>query len=272
MLLRLPRRSASLAAAAGAASAALVVQRRRLEYWGLTVTGRTQPYAQGDMLPRVDNTKHVVSSASAAAAGLTGNQNNAAYDSSNIFSPADYSAMEGQHYQPFRGSEKYVIDPIHEKDGAAAAQVMCGLMEPEVEVSLEYLWWARLLKDFPSLRKPVTPTFKKAWQDFYIAALRAAHDDAAVTELARPFLAEQMQRNFIGQSMVWRIAEKLGDALESAPRASHYERRASRVAVERATKLLLNTLADEPWAHYESTNPLYVDLSGFRAWHEAKNW
>ncbi|EPY34503.1 hypothetical protein STCU_01553 [Strigomonas culicis] len=146
------------------------------------------------------------------------------------------------------------------------------MLEPDVQLSLNEAWWNRVLRDFPSLREPCTPAFRAAWQDFYVAALDVAHEDAAVTALAKPFLREQMQKNFISYAMVWRLAERLADAVCDAPHTSVYERRASRIAIEHVTKLALDTIADEPWAHQDATNPLFVDISNFRAWHEAGNW
>ncbi|EPY41031.1 hypothetical protein AGDE_01971 [Angomonas deanei] len=81
-----------------------------------------------------------------------------------------------------------------------------------------------------------------------------------------------MQKKYISYAMVWRIAERLADALEAAPFLSRYESKTSRPAVERVTKIMLDTIADEPWSHQDATNPLLVDISNFRAWHEAGNW
>lgn len=277
MLCRISNRKLTSATVAATSTttiggAALTTQVRRIEYWGVAVTGRTQPYAQGDMLPRLDNMKHAVNAPSAAAASLTGNQNGIAYDTSNIFSVEGYGAVEKAHYQVLRGIDRYKIEPLQEKEGAAAAALMRELMAPEVEASLDYLWWGRVLKDFPSLKKPATKAFRTSWEDFFMTSLAVAHLDAEVTAVARPFLRTQMQVNFISHAMVWRIAERLGDALEAAPQVSRYEKRASRMAVERVTKLMLNTIADEPWAHADATSPLFYDVSNFRAWHEAGNW
>ncbi|RNF20426.1 uncharacterized protein Tco025E_03784 [Trypanosoma conorhini] len=257
--------------APAAAFAALLLQRRHVEYWGSSVTGRTQPYAQGDMLPRVDNTRAAVNKSSGAAASLTGNHLGIAYDSSNIFSVEEYSRLEKEHYQPLRGIARYKLEPISASDGPTTRRLLQQLYEDQV-VGMELAWWGAVLKDFPSLKRPCTSEFKAEFTNFYKQALEVAHDEAAVTALAVPFVRHQMQDNFISFPMFWRIAEKLADALEVAAAGRRHEKRVSRIAVERVTKIALNTIADEPWAHQDTTSPLLFDVSNFRAWHEAGNW
>jgi len=268
MLLRASA-STSIYRCAAVAQASLVCQRRHLEYWGATVTGRTQPYAQGDVLPRLDNTQSAINKGTSAAASMTGNPSGIAYDASNIFSVENYSILEKEHYQPLRGITKHKVEPLQKDAGPAVAALLEDLASEGV---LEEYWWGQLLKDFPSLEKPCTPAFQKSWEEFYRAACAVAHDDAAVTVLSKPFLRVQMQKNYISYAMVWRFAERLADAMETAPDVTKYERRASRLVVERVTKLMLDTIADEPWAMQETTSPLNVDISNFRAWHEAGNW
>lgn len=257
--------------AGAAGSVALLLQRRKMEYWGSSVTGRTQPYAQGDMLPRVDNTHHVINKSSAAAASLTGSHLGIAYDESNIFSVEGYSKIEKEHYQPLRGISRYKVEPISEGDGPKTRLLMEQL-ERDLVLRLDDAWWGAVLKDFPSLKNPCTAEFKTEFAEFYKAALDVAHNELAVTALAVPFVRHQMQVNFISFPMFWRIAEKLADALVRAAEGRRYESRIARIAVERVTKILLNTIADEPWAHNDTTNPLFFDVSNFRAWHEAGNW
>lgn len=276
----------------------LRVQRRYLEYWGLSVTGRTQPYAQGDTFPRLDNTKYVVDKPSATAAGLTGNPCNIAYDSENIFSVKGYSAVERDHYQPLRGITRHAPDPVTAQQAQVVSDILVRLFSvPDpagVEVgttnnnknttagvggrpTLRQVWWGQLLKDFPSLKTPCTPTFRTNWEVFFAKATAVAHDDAALKALAAPFLREQMQgeKTYICYAMVWRFTERLADALATLGRAAgveRHEQRLSRVVLESVTKRTLDTLADEPWAHPETTSPLNVDVSQFRAWHEAGYW
>ncbi|KEG09896.1 hypothetical protein DQ04_04481060 [Trypanosoma grayi] len=253
------------------AAAALLVQRRHVEYWASSVTGRTQAYAQGDMLPRVDNTRHAINKSSSAAASVTGNHLGIAYDSSNIFSVEQYSRLEKEHYQPLRGVSRYKVEPIQPSDGAKTRELIEEL-EADVQVGLDTAWWGAVLKDFPSLTKPCTSEFKAEFTEFYKDAMTVAHDEAAVTALAVPFVRQQMQDHFISFPMFWRIAEKLADALAKAPGAGRHEKRISRIVVERITKIAMNTIGDEPWAHQDMTNPLLFDVSNFRAWHEAGNW
>ncbi|ESL10757.1 hypothetical protein TRSC58_01504 [Trypanosoma rangeli SC58] len=257
--------------ACAAAVAALLLQRRHVEYWGSSVTGRTQPYAQGDMLPRLDNTRAAINKSTSAAASLTGNHLGIAYDSSNIFSVDEYSRLEKEHYQPLRGIARYKVEPIGAGDGLTTQQLLQELVRDNV-VGLELAWWGAVLKDFPSLKKPCTCEFKAEFVDFYTDALEVAHDEAAVTALAVPFVRKQMQNNFISFPMFWRISEKLADALVMAAAGRRHEMRVSRIVVERVTKIALNTIADEPWAHQDTTSPLLFDVSNFRAWHEAGNW
>ncbi|KPI89790.1 hypothetical protein ABL78_1053 [Leptomonas seymouri] len=244
-------------------------QQRFLEYWGATVTGRTQAYAQGDMIPRLDNTRHAVNKASSAAASVTGNPAGIAYDSSNIFNVGGFSPLEKDHYQPLRGIATHKVEPLAASVAKDAAALLKDLIE---EGLMEEHWWDHVLKDFPSMKKPCTPEFRNAWETFYVQACAVAHDDEAVMTIARPFMRTQMQVNYISYAMVWRLAERLCDAFDRAPEVNKYERRVGRLTVERVTKLMLDTIADEPWANQDATNPLFVDVSNFRAWHEAGNW
>lgn len=250
----------------------LQIQRRFLEYWAVGVSAATQEFAQGDMMPRVSNVRIPVNQPSTEAASVTGNQNNMVYDSSNIFHVTEYSPAECAHYQSMRGTTTHRIDAVREGDGKAMVQLMMDLTSPNAVVTLDELWWRVVLKDFPSLHKVCTAEFQKAWQDFYATAGALVHDKQAVRELAAPFMRTQMQKNYISYAMVWRLAERLADALEMAPAMTRYERRATRVVVECVTKIALDTIREEPWAHADTTDPLLVDVSNFRAWHEAGFW
>lgn len=276
----------------------LRAQRRFLEYWGIGVTGRTQPYAKGDMFPRLDNMKNAITNPSGAAAAMTGNANNMCYDSSNIFSVKDYSAAERDHYQPLRGVDTHRIDPLPPGDAATVTAILQRLFAatenyastatfprpnpPDVPLqgwTLRELWWHQLFTDFPSLRTPATAEFRKAWEEFFLKAAAVADNTHAVQEMSRPFILHQLEKNFINYAMIWRITERLADALAGmTPRARHQgvvsadEHRKAKVVLERITKIALDTLASQPWAHQETTSPLHVEVSQFRAWHEAGNW
>ncbi|KAL7695347.1 hypothetical protein N2W54_004410 [Lotmaria passim] len=252
-----------------AAYTCVVTSQRFIEYWGSSVTGRTQAYAQGDMLPRLDNTRNAINKATSAAASLTGNPNGIAYDASNIFNVEGFSPLEKAHYQPLRGITKHKVEPLAASDANAAAALLKDLIE---EGAMEEHWWSLVLKDFPSMKKPCTPEFRTAWEKFYVKACTVAHDDTAVKAVAAPFLRTQMQVNYISYAMVWRLAERLCSVFDTAPEVNKYERRVGRLAVERVTKLMLDTIADEPWANQDAVNPLFVEVSNFRAWHEAGNW
>nr|CAJ2476849.1 unnamed protein product [Leishmania braziliensis] len=247
----------------------LTVQQRFVEYWGSGVTGRTQPYAQGDMLPRIDNTRYPVNKATSAAASLTGNPSGIAYDASNIFHVEGFSPLEKEHYQSLRGSTTHKVEPLSPH---VVKDVMALLKDMSEDGVLEEHWWGRVLKDFPSMKTPCTVEFKKAWEAFYTEVSGVAHDNEAVKAISKPFLQTQMQKNYISYAMVWRLAERLCDAFAVASDLTMYERHWGRLVVERVTKLMLDTMADEPWAHQEATSPLHVDISNFRAWHEAGYW
>lgn len=268
MLLRTSASSALRTRTTGGRTS-IFTQQRFVEYWGLTVTGRTQPYAQGDMIPRVDNTRYAVNKGTSAAASATGNPAGIAYDSSNIFSVEGFSPLEKEHYQPLRGIATHKIEPFAASAAKDAAALLKDLIE---EGAMEEHWWGRVLKDFPSMRKPCTPEFCRAWEKFYMEVCEVAHDNEAVKAIAKPFLRTQMQVNYISYAMVWRLAERLCDSFNTAPEVNTYEQRVGRLAVERVTKLMLDTIADEPWANQDATNPLYVEVGNFRAWHEAGNW
>lgn len=294
----------SMGFSSSGSSTSLCMQRRLLEYWGIGVTGRTQAYAQGDMFPRLDNMKNCVSKSSSTAAALTGNPNLMEYNEGNIFSVKDYSAAERDHYQPLRGISTHRVDPLpagyastvfelfqrllnDESDAAAGAGGPAIPMPPRQNpdipqrgLSLRVLWWNTLLTDFPSLKTPVSPVaFRQEWENFFLNAFQVADDAVAVQELGRPFLKKQMEEHFIQYAMIWRFAERLGDAMGMmTSRAQHksvvtpQEHKMAKVVIERVIKLMLDTLASEPWAHQETTSPLHVEVSQFRAWHEAGNW
>lgn len=277
---------------------ALRAQRRGLEYWGIGVTGRTQPYAQGDMLPRLDNMKQCVAKSSTTAAALTGNPNIMAYDSSTIFSVKDYSAYERDHYQPLRGITTHRVDALTPGYASTVSTLLQRLFavpdgdhginpskpraNPDIPVrglNLRELWWTRLLQDFPSLKTPATPAFRLEWEQFFIKAAEVSENAKTVQELSRPFILQQLEKHFINYAMIWRIAERLSDALAAMTRKAQHEsivtpqeHHMAKVVIERIIKLALDTLAAEPWAHQETSSPLHVEVSQFRAWHEAGNW
>lgn len=253
------------------APAALLVQRRSTEYWGSTVTGRTQPFAQGDVLPRAHNTFNGSSKAVPNSAALTGASHNVTYDSNSMFDVAAQLGAERYHNHSHNGVFTYRVNPIDAGDSGKVVEVFDELITQKTKQQ-EHLW-GRLFKDFPTLKTPLNSALQAEILEFYRAACGAADSEAAVEVLATPFIEKLLVEHTIAPHMVWRIAEKLSDAVELlTTERNRYERRACRNVIERVTKIALNTLEKKPWTHPDAVDPMQMEVGGLRAWHEAGNW
>jgi hypothetical protein len=134
----------------------------------------------------------------------------------------------------------------------------------------ELLWWGKLFKSFPSFKKALTEETKKEISDWYLGMLQVADDDSAVASAAGNFVVQHLQAHFISLPMWWRMSEALGDALqECAEKKDRYSQQRGRAAVERITKIALNQVNDEVWAHFSLVDPTVNDVGSFRPWHEA---
>lgn len=243
---------------------------RRVEYYAVTVSGRTQPYAQGDVLPRLDNTKLAVSNPTGAAAAVTGNQSNPVYTTETMFDLRAAGALECSHFRYSKGIHSWKVEPLADGEAMRAAKSIESLLDsPKVDK----LFWDLLFKDFPSMKKAFPEEVKKEFADYFRQIVSLADDDAAVASVAEPFLLKHWETTYINPTTMWRIVETLALAVELQMAANcKYEKRTTRQVLERVTKIGLNTLAKQPWMHEESTSPLFQEVGGFRAWHEAGFW
>jgi len=253
------------------APTALLNQRRSAEYWGSTVTGRTQPYAQGDVLPRLHNVLTGQKKAAPNAASLTGSMHNVTYDSNTIFDVTAQLEAERHHGNSHTGVFNWKVNAIDVGDSKRVVEVFDELLTQTGKQD-EYLW-NRLFKDFPSLATPFQPALRAEFIEFYRAASALADSEADVAALATPFVQKVLTENFITAHTWWRVAEKLSDAVELlTSEKNRYERRACRNVIERVTKITLNTMNSHASVHPDAMDPLQMEVGGLRAWHEAGMW
>jgi hypothetical protein len=241
-----------------------------MDYFMFTVTGKTQAFAQGDKIPQLDNTKVGVTSASGKAAAATGNPNNLLYDTESMFDLRATSAAEKAHFRFLNGVDLWKVAPLNPDEAQCSADALDSFFASK---DVNKLFWDKLFKDFPSLKTPFSDALKTEYSNYYREVARVAEDDTAVTALAEPFLLRNWSQNFIDPATNWRIVEKLVAALEAhLSKNNKYEKRAVRETLERITKIGLNSLEKQPWMHESMSNPLSLEVGGFRAWHEAGNW
>jgi len=101
--------------------------------------------------------------------------------------------------------------------------------------------------------------------------IEVAHDTDRVAAIARPFVASKLESHRITFPAWWRIAEHLMVGLERM-NTSRYEKLTVRPVVELVTKIALNTVADQPWAHQDYTHPVLMQVTGDRQMHEGGMW
>lgn len=242
----------------------------RTSHFQIGVTARTQRFANGDKFPTIYNFATTVTESTGAAASLTGNPNSVVFDTESMFDLRATNAAEKAHFQVFNGVHRWTVTALNPEEGERSAKT---LTEFFASKEVDKLFWERLFKLFPSLRKPFTDEVKGEFADYFQAAARIADDEAAVAALADPFISRQWEKNFINPSTMWRITESLASAVEAhVNKTNKYEVRAVRETLERVTKIGLNTLASKPGYHETVFGPLTCDVGGVRAWHEAGGW
>lgn len=245
------------------------LRRLTTERWIFGISRATQPYCKGDMLPRLENEAYTTQTSGASAA-QTGNPSLPLYDTETMFNVVETTDLERKQYNLFKGVSNYKIEPVGEGEEITTLAIIARM---ESEKKLDELFWGRLLKDFPSLKKPFTADLKAEFLQFYKSAIAVVHDEKAVTELGQPFIAKQWETNYINPQTFWRISEKLADSLDSfQSEHNRYEKRAARAVVERVTKITHNSLNNLKWVHNEVTDPNFMNMTSLRAWHEAGFW
>jgi hypothetical protein len=242
----------------------------RVEHWASGVSAATQNFALGDKLPTINNSWVNVTKATGAAASVTGTPQNVLYDTESLFDPRATCAADKAHFRTYNGIGRWVVVPLNPDEASRSVAIMEAFFAGK---DVEKHFWQRLFKDFPSLSKPFTDELKSEYIQYFSAALRVADDEAAVTALADEFITRQLEVNFIHPTTQWRISEALATAIElHMDKNNKYEKRAVREALERITKIGLNTVEAKPWSHESGTSPLTQEIGGFRAWHEAGGW
>ena len=260
-------RAAQASSAALSRCSALTAARRGC-YWAIGVSGRTQPYARGDLIPKLHITGGVANATSNSAL-LTGSNQHIAYDTDNIFNPTGFLPAEKDHFRSScRALSRWAVPEL--PDGAAQSTSDLFLrMESSNQTSL---WFDSFFKDFPSALKAFEGNSLAAeLTSFFRSVIAVSRDEEAVAALAKPFIMEKMEKNFVSIPMWWRIAEHLMTALEGM-RETRYDKINARVVIERVMKIAMNTLADQPWAHEELMNSKTVQLVGDRVMHEGGLW
>jgi hypothetical protein len=253
-----------------AARPAALSSSRRTCYWVLGLSGRVQPYARGDVIPKI-HVERGLTGTSSDAARLTGSQQNIAYDSDNIFDPKAFTPAEGQHYRAScRQLSRWVVPPLPTNESAG---VTLKVYERMVQTGKSNLWFESLWKDYPTFKKAFIefPGLQAQIEEFFRAIITVASDEAAVTAIAKPFMLEKLEKNFIAMHVWWRIAEALMATMDLA-KNSRFENVAAQHVIERVMKIALNTIADQPWAHEELTDTKTVQLIGDRVFHEGGYW
>lgn len=197
------------------AGCSAVACQKRTEYWAFGLTGRTQRFTQGDIIPRLDVPMGVTNSNPASGA-LNGSNTIVEYTSDNIFSAKDYSAAEKEQYMSTHKcmGKWAVTNKLEPEDSAKTVELFARLKAAESGNGMQTFWFDPLLKDFPSMRKTFTSELQTEFTNFFSAMIEVAHDTDRVAAIARPFVASKLESHFITLPAWWRIAEHLMVGLE----------------------------------------------------------
>jgi len=164
-------------------------------------------------------------------------------------------------------SERWIENPIPEGMAKRVAVVMSEISPAQKEAV-----WESVFKQMPNLRKPFTKEVQDSFINFYIEMSALAHDPAAMSAKAKPFVLENLEQRFITQAYWWRIHEAVVNAVRSSPGMKAYESKGVQMACEAVTKASLNTLADQPWATQDYTSSQFADYNSSRITHDAGFW
>jgi hypothetical protein len=244
---------------------ALAVQMRRYEYWGITVSARTAPSAQGDQLPGLMNDA-VAMKCDSDAQYLTGGNYNAAFSDEQMYDVAKCVNRNARTHAFHVGVQTYNVDPVNAKEVEVTLEAWEGLGAEKTAV------WEKVFKSYPSLKKPLDEETLAEFVAFYTAAIASAEDEKAVAALAAPFVKKMATTKFISATYWWRFAEAIMDTLCDAPMQPRHTKRSVRLVVERVTKISKNTINDWDWASDDMVNPYTTDVCGHRSTHEAGFW
>lgn len=257
-----------------------------------------QIYQQGEVMPKSINRSNMV--ATPDAARNTGSAFNDTFaDIDDLFSvqrmAKDRSYFAGRH------NASFVIPPIEAEHAQTANEVMAQFRDNKVAVAS---FFKRIVKNFPSTvyivgsqeeiaafddhegrktaynklivgrlnRDAGAVNIREDLLAFYSDIFAVLADEEAARQVAAPVVEKFRTESFVSPYLWWEFNESLTTELLELPGMTNYKARLSAVALERATKIALNTEAARPWATETLTDSFTMSLSGVRGLHEAGMW
>jgi hypothetical protein len=241
-------------------------QVRCIEQWKAQVMPVQQPFAMGVMMD-VQNSG-MVDEGSAEGLYMCGNQRiNQVYDT-DMLTNADRECQAIKNSEGFYrpGKNGYVVHPVTERQCESAAANFNSFQDNHE------LWFACLFKFYPSLAKPLDAATQAEFVERYRAAIPVAHDQDQLLAILGDFVLRMYTEKYITWTYWWRLEEALVEASEQQPVVDRHTHQAINVVYERITKIILNHVAAQPWAHEVLSNSNTMDVSTFRPTHEAGYW
>lgn len=257
------------AAAASVSAVGAASQLRGYEFWGLHTTPRMPPSLQGDEIPKMLD---IVGREKNDAEGLYLTGNGAAHGLTTemLTDRVMENTVLRDKFRFNKGQDKYPLHAIVEKECEIVGEIYAKFPKDK--------FWARLFKQFPNLAKPLDDAAKKEFEAFFEQTIAVAHDEAAVNAIAKDFVWKYWEQKQIQWCYWWRISEALMDEMTAFHGATSsyagldFGNRATRVVIERVTKISLNTMTEWSFASTDMTHTFHVDPSSHRAVHEAGYW
>jgi hypothetical protein len=261
------RRAAPPAASLTAIAASS--QLRGYEFWGLHTTPRFPPDQQGDEIPKmldqIGRDKN-----DPEGLYLTGNGAAHSLTTELLTDRVAENRILKDKFRFNKGQNKYFLEDVIADECATVGAIYANFPKEKM--------WAALFKLFPNLSKPFDDATKEEFQAFYEQMIAVAHDEAAADAIAKDFVFKMWETKQIHWAYWWRISEALMDEMEAHHVATAsfsgrgYGVRATRVVIERLTKISLNTMTEWNFASTDLTHTFHVDPSSHRAVHEAGYW
>ena len=257
-----------------------------------------QPYMQGEKLPTSVN--HAVIPATVGSLSATGSNFNASFEDVDDLFSVQRMAKDTSFFTK-RYNAKYAVPPMSQEHVEVAAAVVSEFRSNEVAVASFY---KRIIKNFPAMVYILgTPDEITAFDEnegrktpynklivgrlnrdagavsirddlltFYSDIFAVLGDADLASKVASPVVEKFRHDSFVTQYLWWEFKAALLAELLELPGMNNYKKRLTTLAVERATKITLNTEADQPWATESFTDSLTVNTSGIRPHHEAGMW
>jgi hypothetical protein len=257
-----------------------------------------QPYMQGEVMPTSVNRS--VIPATVGAASATGSNFNASFEDMDDLFSIKRMAKDKSFFTK-RYNAKYAVPHLSQEHVEVAAAVVAEFRANEVSVAS---FFKRIIKDFPALVYILgTPEEVTAFDEnearktpynklivgrlnrdagavniredlltFYSDIFAVLGDAELAAKVASPVVEKFRHDSFVSQYLWWEFKAALLAELIELPGMNNYKKRLTILAIERATKITLNTEADQPWATESYTDSLTVNTSGIRGHHEAGMW